>query len=191
MYTSKTNSMVVSSVGSIEPFTHRSKGTILTSNDGGSNLAECRYSHLPRLLGMRLPRARRHLDRVGGLVQFSISPHLFESFDNGLTWSAIAIPCGPLRSIALSKSLEFWRQLHRVDSLLVDRLGRCYTTTDQTSHFQPDGDWQPHRTTPMLFCKHDGKPLVVGWRERAACMSLQDGQSAGNKRILPGSPPGS
>jgi photosystem II stability/assembly factor-like uncharacterized protein len=81
--------------GSIEPFTHRSKGTILTSNDGGNTWQNVE-SQLPRLLGIR-SLSKRHLIAWGDWSVLYQSA-LFESFDNGKSWSAIAIPCGPLRS---------------------------------------------------------------------------------------------
>lgn len=164
--------------GSIEPFTHRSKGTILTSNDGGTTWQSI-DSQLPRLLGIR-SLSKRHLVAWGDWSVLYQSA-LFESFDNGKTWSAIAIPCGPLRSIALSKA-DSANSL--VSMLLVDRLGRCYTTTDRLS-FQPvEVPTSPY--TPILFCEHDGKRWWLGG-EKGQLYVSQDGRHW-QETFLPGSP---
>lgn len=164
--------------GSIEPYTHRSKGTILLTNDGG-NTWQSVDTQLPRLLGLR-SFGSRHLVAWGDWSVLYQSA-LFESFDRGQTWSAIPIPCGPLRSIAVSKSDNLDA---KVSMLIVDRLGRCYTTVDRQT-FQPiDLPTSPY--APFLFCEHDGKRWWLGG-EKGQLYVSENGRSW-QQTFLPGSP---
>ena len=136
--------------GSVEPTTHRSVGSLLTTEDGGRTWKKIDID-LPRLTGVRMTGPGRML--AWGDWSLPYQTAAFESNDGGRTWLSIPVPSGHLHSIAAyknSSSNEFESVPPQL--IAVDRLGRCFVSFDRVT-FQPSGlQLSPYQSIHFCEC---------------------------------------
>jgi photosystem II stability/assembly factor-like uncharacterized protein len=125
--------------GTIEPFTHRSVGVVLSTQDGGKNWQNM-PCELPRITGTQLI-GPNHLLAWGDWSNLFQSA-LFESTDGGQNWLSRPTPVSHIQCAASSANGTL---------VLVDRAGNVHRTTDGL-------DYQPVNLPrapfdPIRFCK--------------------------------------
>ena len=126
--------------GSIEPYSHRSVGSVLVTSDQGKTWSQT-GSSLPRLIGAQLIGPGHIL--AWGDWSHAYQSALFESTDGGQTWAQRPVPCGHLRCAASDQMGT---------TLLVDRTGKIYRTTTGLD-FEPVS-LQTSPFDPIRFCKY-------------------------------------
>ncbi|AMV30651.1 Ycf48-like protein [Pirellula sp. SH-Sr6A] len=136
--------------GSVEPTTHRSVGTLLTTEDGGRTWKKI-DTDLPRLTGVRMTGPGRIL--AWGDWSSLYQTAAFESSDGGRSWLSIPVPSGHLHSIAAHKgSSSSTFESVPPQLMAVDRLGRCFLSFDRMT-FQPSGlNLSPYQSIHFCEC---------------------------------------
>ena len=151
--------------GTIEPYSHRSSGVVLTTINGGKTW-ELMPNDLPRLTGVQLIEPG-HILAWGDWSDYYQSA-LFESMDGGQTFSGRPIPCGHTQSAAIGLDGVL---------VLVDRAGQIHRSTNgfefetvnlPTTSFEPirfckvvDGVWWLGGEAGKLFRSHNS----VTWEQ--------------------------
>ena len=126
--------------GTIEPYSHRSSGTVLLTFDAGKTWQSV-ANDLPRLIGAQLV-GNGHILAWGDWSNLYQSA-LFESYDGGQSWAGRSTPCGHIQCCAVNS-----------DGILVvvDRAGIIYRSVNGLE-FEP----VPLPITPfdpIRFCKN-------------------------------------
>lgn len=156
--------------GSIDPVTHRSKATILSTDDGGVTWKSVE-SDLSRLTGVRMTGPSSML--AWGDWSLPYQSAGFESSDSGRTWRSLPVPSGHLQSFTCNK-VPRSSVLNTLppQMIAIDRLGRCFHSFDrmtfqpstlaispyQTIHFSEciDGVWWIGGSSGHLYRSDDG-----------------------------------
>ena len=126
--------------GTIEPYSHRSSGIVLTTNDGGRNWQQLPCK-LPRLTGAQW-LGQDHLLAWGDWSDLFQSA-LFESTDGGQSWNARPTPCSHIQSAAIGPNGVL---------VLLDRAGKIHKTLDGLVF--EGGQLPVTPFEPLRFCKH-------------------------------------
>ena len=182
--------------GTIEPYSHRSRGTVLTTVDGGRNWQQLPCK-LPRLTGSQW-LGNDHLLAWGDWSNLYQSA-LFESMDGGQTWNARPTPCSHVQSASIGLKGEL---------VLLDRSGKIHQTHDglvfETVHlpvtsFEPlrfckqiNGIWWLGGDAGQLYRSMDAlqwkRVALPGNAEDQALFSLKDMAGFGNRVWVVGQP---
>ena len=125
--------------GTIEPYSHRSSGIVLTTIDGGRNWQQVPCK-LPRLTGSQW-LGNDHLLAWGDWSDLYQSA-LFESIDGGETWNSRPTPCSHVQSAAIGP---------RGELVLLDRSGKIHKTLDGLAFESVHIPVTPFE--PLRFCK--------------------------------------
>ena len=120
--------------GTVDPFTHRSRGVALVTNDGGKSWVRSQSS-LPRLTGIAVENSSLLL--AWGDWSTTDQSSMFQSKDNGLSWTPVPSPCGHVDSIGVEKS-QTGQAIHGQNRfgiaagrrMVIDRLSRCFFAED-------------------------------------------------------------
>ncbi len=126
--------------GTIEPYSHRSSGVVLTTTDGGKlwqNIA----TELPRMVGAQLVGSGHIL--AWGDWSNHYQSALFESTDGGQTWAGRPIPCGHVQCAAVG---------HDAVLVVVDRAGKIHRSRTGLEFESVDLPVTPFE--PVRFCKY-------------------------------------
>ena len=126
--------------GTIDPYSHRSRGVIFLTMDGGRNWQPI-PCNLPRLTGAQL-LGKDHILAWGDWSSLYQSA-LFESLDGGQSWTARPTPCSHIQSAAIGPNGKL---------VLIDRVGKIHQSLDGI-------EYQPIRLPvtpfdPLRFCKY-------------------------------------
>lgn len=125
--------------GAVEPYSNRSVGVVLTTQDSGRNW-QTLASDLPRIVGAQLI-GPNHLLAWGDWSNVYQSA-IFESTDGGQSWNARPSPSSHVQCAASGPNSML---------VLIDRTGRSFRTTDGLE-YQPAGLPQ-NPFDPIRFCK--------------------------------------
>lgn len=168
--------------GRIEPLTMRSRGTVLLTNDGGYSWRSV-PSALPRLAGIKAFSPKHWI--AWGDWSVSLQTSLFETVDGGNQWLPVPIPCGHLMSVGILPRVS--GPAKEIQLILVDRLGRCFSTSDRV-HYQPiqlpESLVSPSK--PLVFCDYQSDHWWLGGEGGILYRSV-DGV-AWERLYLPGNP---
>jgi len=125
--------------GTIDPYSHRSSGVVLTTIDGGKTWEQM-SNELPRLTGVQLVEPGHIL--AWGDWSDHYQSALFESMDGGQTFSGRPIPCGHVQCAAIGLDGEL---------VLVDRAGKIHRSTNDLEFETVNLPTTPFE--PIQFCK--------------------------------------
>ncbi len=182
--------------GTIDPYSHRSSGVVLTTIDGGKTWEHV-PNELPRLTGVQLIEPG-HLLAWGDWSDYYQSA-LFESMDGGQTFSGRPIPCGHIQGAAIGLDGVL---------VLVDRAGKIHrsenglefdTVNLPTTPFEPirfckvvDGVWWLGGEAGKLFRSQNSRVWeqleLPGTAEDRSLYSLADITGAGKRIWVVGQP---
>lgn len=126
--------------GTIEPYSHRSAGVVLTTTDGGRSWQSI-ATELPRLVGAQLV-GNGHILGWGDWSDYYQSA-LFESTDGGQTWAGRPIPCGHIQCAAVGPDGVL---------VIVDRAGKIHRS--RTGLEFEDVEFPVTPFEPFRFCKY-------------------------------------
>lgn len=126
--------------GKIEPLNGRSVGVVSVTSDDGQTWSVVPSQGLPRLTGLQR-LGHRHWLAWGDWSDHWQSA-LFETLDGGNSWSARPIPCGHIRSVAISEEGQ---------TVLIDRVNRVFHSNDGVEFQSAEISTDPFH--PLRFCK--------------------------------------
>jgi photosystem II stability/assembly factor-like uncharacterized protein len=175
--------------GTIDPFTHRSRGIVLVTTDGGKSWSPSK-SVLPRLTGVAKEGVKNLI--AWGDWSTTDQTSLYQSADGGVTWTPSIAPCGHIESVAVFKSAPGEDSLTTnrfggwaTGRLVLDRLSRCFFSEDGVQY---ESIFLPGVSSdePLRACCHSGtKWWLCG--ENGQVFSSTDGREWERHR-LPGKP---
>ena len=182
--------------GTIDPYSHRSSGVVLTTIDGG-NTWEQISNDLPRLTGVQLIEPG-HILAWGDWSDYYQSA-LFESMDGGQTFSARPIPCGHIQSAAIGLDgvlviVDRAGKIHRSDNGLEFQAVNLPTTPFEPIRFCKvvDSVWWLGGEAGKLFRSHNSisweQLELPGTAEDRALFTLADIAGHGNRLWIAGQP---
>lgn len=173
--------------GTVDPFTHRSRGIALVTRDGGKSWVRSQSS-LPRLTGIALEASSSLI--AWGDWSTTEQSSIFLSKDNGLNWTPVTAPCGHIESIGVERlsagqdqqaSNRFGAATKR--RMVIDRLSRCFLTEDGVSY-----EMVPipgvSSDEPIRSCCHSGNRWWV-CGDNGMLLSSEDGKGW-TQHFLPG-----
>lgn len=136
--------------GWIDPVTHRSNATILTTDDGGMTWRKLE-NDLSRLTGVRMNGPGRLI--AWGDWSLPYQSAGYESNDGGRSWQSIPVPSGHLENLATynaPKSPEL--DSFPPQMIAIDRLGRCFHSLDRMVFQQSTLALSPYQSIHFVEC---------------------------------------